>query len=107
LLAADCCCWAQSEKCKWEQLGCTPQAPGDAAKQKDSSSKALAASQGPRPEARYGHVALCDAQGENMVVMGGFNKQEAFADIWQFHFGTLLRLTTPAPRRTSVNKTFA
>jgi hypothetical protein len=99
-LRADCC-WAQSEKCKWEQLGGTQQATGDAAKQKDSSSKA--ASQGPRPEARYGHVALCDAQGENMVVMGGFNKRQSFSDIWQFHFGILLRSTTPAPRCTSVN----
>jgi hypothetical protein len=91
LALADCCC-AQSEKCKWEQLGGAQQATGDAAKQKDSSSKV--ASQGPQPEARYGHVALCDAQGENMVVMGGFNKQQAFSDIWQFHFGTLLRSTT-------------
>src|SRR3989344_2494536 len=43
LLVCGADCLAQSEKCKWEQLGCTPQATGDAAKQKESSNKQLPA----------------------------------------------------------------
>jgi hypothetical protein len=39
-----------------------------------------------KPEARYGHVGLCDPTGERMVVIGGFDKTTAFTDIWQFHF---------------------
>jgi N-acetylneuraminic acid mutarotase len=43
----------------------------------------------PSPTARYGHVAVSDAHGESMLMLGGCNRHVAHTDyLWQFHFGT-------------------
>jgi len=76
------------KKAKWERLDEEPEQAATEGNNKKKTNKSAASgkSSSHRPEARYGHVALCDASGESMLVMGGYDKKQAFTDVWQFHF---------------------
>jgi hypothetical protein len=74
---------------QWQRLDNSDGGTGISSKKKSS------------PTARYGQVAISDAHGESMLVLGGCNRHFAHTDyLWQFHFGA-----QPQPTRAYIIST--